>query len=286
MQSKSGKKKRTVPVAEFDSANKANFDLISLDQLADSEDAHSHDFYAVIWFTRGNGSHLIDFKTYPIAPYRFHFFAPGKIHHMQRDEAVEGIALSFTEAFLTGPETINPVWYDYAFFSYFQRCEFVPEPDDRPLFIRLLDQMKNESESHYADRYLAIQKYLSLLLLEINRRYSGFVAEKTNDKKEAYFRDFMLLLNKHFRSERSVNFYAKQLGVSSSHLSACARAVSGMSISHLIQERTLLEIQRLLMHTRLSIYRIAVALNFEESGYMIKFFKKHTGQTPKEFREG
>ena len=277
---------KNIPIAEFDRENRNDFALTSLESLSEDREVHSHDFYAVIWFERGRCEHIIDFKSYEITPGRFHFLAPGKVHTMRLEEPMHGQALSFPESFLTGPESRAPLWHRYPFFSYYRHAEFVPEENETALFRSMVTDIEEEASGSYEDRFGAIQQILNLLLIRINRRYGPGAGDNSGvDRKEqAYFRDFMMLLHEHFRTERSVGFYARRLGITASHLSACARTVSGLPISRLIQERTVLEIKRMLRYSELPVYKISDELRFEDAAYLTKFFKKHTGQTPREFR--
>ena len=51
-----------------------------------------------------------------------------------------------------------------------------------------------------------------------------------------------------------------------------------------LQARLVHEAQRDLVYTNTSIKRLASNLGFEDEGYFGRFFRKHTGLTPREFR--
>jgi AraC-like DNA-binding protein len=53
----------------------------------------------------------------------------------------------------------------------------------------------------------------------------------------------------------------------------------------MIQERIILEIQRLLLHSDLNINQIGYRLGFDDPSYFVKYFKKHTKISPSEFRK-
>ncbi len=246
--------------------------------------AHSHDFYAILWFEEGEGTHQIDFDSYDILPERFHFFAPGKVHSMQASSPIEGQALIFTESFLADADSAEPLWFRYPFFSFYDKAEFVPRPEQSEQCRALIADMRAEYESPFPDRHTAIKHLLRLLLLHINRGYASEQTRTADRKVYRYFREFIMLLNENFQRERRVGFYARRLGISAAHLTSCTRAVSGSSASRLIQDRVLLEVKRQLRHSDLPVHKIAGALNFEDAGYLTRFFKKLTGTTPREFR--
>lgn len=52
-----------------------------------------------------------------------------------------------------------------------------------------------------------------------------------------------------------------------------------------INDRVVLEAKRQLQHSTLSIKEIGYQLGFEDPSYFVKFFKRMTGQMPKEFRK-
>jgi AraC family transcriptional regulator, transcriptional activator of pobA len=96
---------------------------------------------------------------------------------------------------------------------------------------------------------------------------------------------FKNLLDDQFRKLKTVSGYAGQMAVSEKRLTQATSTTVGKTPKELIDERVLLEIKRLLVHTSLSIKEIGYELGFEEPTNFIKYFKKHEGKTPIEFRE-
>jgi AraC-like DNA-binding protein len=87
------------------------------------------------------------------------------------------------------------------------------------------------------------------------------------------------------KAVKSVSGYASQMNVSEKRLTAATTKTVGKSPKTIIDERVMLEVKRLLIHTNLSIKEIGYDLGFEDPAYFIKYFRKHTGKTPIEFRE-
>ncbi len=48
---------------------------------------HRHDFYQIVLFTQGGGSHGIDFQTFEVRPHQIYYMAPGQIHTWNFDAA-------------------------------------------------------------------------------------------------------------------------------------------------------------------------------------------------------
>jgi AraC family transcriptional regulator, transcriptional activator of pobA len=98
---------------------------------------------------------------------------------------------------------------------------------------------------------------------------------------------FQLFQKNITRSEypKSIPKFAQQLGISSVHLNRICQAVTGKSASLIIQEYLVKKAQHYLNHTSYSISEIAYILKFSYPNYFARLFKKHTGLSPKDYRE-
>jgi AraC family transcriptional activator of pobA len=88
-----------------------------------------------------------------------------------------------------------------------------------------------------------------------------------------------------FLSHAPVSHYASALAVTESRLNRACRAIAGCSPLELIQNRLLLEARRKLTYIAAPVATLAYELGFEDPAYFWRFFKRHTGMTPSEFRE-
>lgn len=83
----------------------------------------------------------------------------------------------------------------------------------------------------------------------------------------------------------TVKEYANLLNVSAKTLTNCVYESSHSTPLSLINERIVLEAKRQLLHSSLKVKEIAFRLGFEDPSYFVKFFKRHVGCLPAEFRE-
>lgn len=79
------------------------------------------------------------------------------------------------------------------------------------------------------------------------------------------------LVDKNFIKERQVQFYAGQLGICPNYLNVLTRKFIGKSALDMINERTILEIKRMLLRPDLTISEIAYRLGFNELSYFSRF---------------
>ena len=114
------------------------------------------------------------------------------------------------------------------------------------------------------------------------RRMPQSTAPRT--RQDEYFRNFMVALEKHHAQERSVAFYADALHITPKYLSTVIKEVSGKSAAEWIDDFVIKEAKNLLKYSSKSIQEITYALNFSTQSLFGKYFKRHTGMSPSEYR--
>lgn len=104
-------------------------------------------------------------------------------------------------------------------------------------------------------------------------------------RKQLLFHRFMHLIHEHALREHQIGFYADRLCISSRYLNEITVEYSkGKTSKELIDEQLTVEIKVQLNKLELSVEEVAGICCFPDSSYLSRFFKKHTGITPKEFR--
>jgi AraC family transcriptional activator of pobA len=94
------------------------------------------------------------------------------------------------------------------------------------------------------------------------------------------------LVEDNFRKERLLDFYAEKLAMTADRLNDHVKRATGVTAGHLIRQRVLTEAKRQLVFTAQPIHEIAYDLAFSDPSHFARFFRKQTGTTPHEFREG
>ncbi|MDR1554334.1 MAG: AraC family transcriptional regulator [Prevotellaceae bacterium] len=157
--------------------------------------------------------------------------------------------------------------------------------EDTFAWLNMAELISNDIEN----RFLALmqrnflQSYL-MYLYERIRIKMNLTAFKLTRKQEL-FHQFMSLLSKHCREQRNVRFYAAKLNITSSYLYKITReSTSFKSPKNLIDKYFILEIKILLQSPKLTISEIAYRLGFPNESYFCRYFKRHTGMSPKNYR--
>lgn len=106
----------------------------------------------------------------------------------------------------------------------------------------------------------------------------------SNPRKQDITMKFMELIPLNYRSERELKFYADQLFISVKYLSNCVREVTTFPPTKFIADAVLNDAKILLLNSKNTIRMIADELGFSDQYSFGKFFKKHTGYSPKNFK--
>lgn len=104
-------------------------------------------------------------------------------------------------------------------------------------------------------------------------------------RKEEIFKAFMTELSKSYKISRSVTFYAEKLNLDSKHFSNSIKVATGRLASEWIETYIVLEAKVMLRSTEKTIQQISDELNFANQSFFGKYFKQHTGISPRQYRE-
>lgn len=262
------------------------FEIYRLNTLKDydSSKPHRHNYYEIFLFEKGGGEHLIDFDSIEIADKTIHFVSPGQVHHVQRALNSVGYIILFNREFFYLNAQNKTKLYDFPFFNgngVSDNLTLNTNDHDFSYLLGLVKQMFNEYSGAKNFHQEAIQSYLNIFVFSCKRFY-----EESHEsyKPGTLYNDFRILLENNFKVNHQVNFYADQLNITPKKLGQIIKSNSGTTAIELIHQRLILEAKRLLKHSDKAIKEICFGLNFDDPSYFNKFFKKHTGSTPKEYR--
>jgi AraC-like DNA-binding protein len=96
---------------------------------------------------------------------------------------------------------------------------------------------------------------------------------------------FIQLVNTFYIDKRTIEEYAALLHVTPNHLSQSVKYASNKNALSYVNDRLLSEAKSLIQFTDFDIAEVAYQLNFSDPANFGRFFKKHTGQTPLEYRK-
>ena len=126
----------------------------------------------------------------------------------------------------------------------------------------------------------------SFLLDVYDKTRTLFKIEKSEEvgRREELFIKFIHLIHKYCPQQREVGFYAEKLCITSRYLSSITQNVADKSAKYIIDKHAIQRIKIMLKYSNMSIQDISYELNFPNQSFFSRYFKKHTGMSPLEYR--
>lgn len=150
---------------------------------------------------------------------------------------------------------------------------------------QILENYLQTSESLFFQQEIIIHLISTIIYkttgIIINKRTS---VKQAKNRKEEITLNFFRLADEFYKEHKDLSFYASRLSISIKYLSICVKDVTKTAPSTLLAVLLLNESKVLLLNTKKTISLIAQILGFSDQYAFGKFFKKHTGISPKNYR--
>ena len=154
---------------------------------------------------------------------------------------------------------------------------------------RQIDIIDEEAANSYENAEFCRENIIlavNTLLLYIQRisKHSLQPQKDNAENQDKLFYNFRTLLGKKFRENRSVQYYADQLKISTRQLNSICQRASGQNAKEIIDHYTIIELQVALMYSHKSFQELVNEFSFPDQSYLNRYFKRHTGYSLSEFR--
>jgi AraC-like DNA-binding protein len=243
---------------------------------------HRQVYYLFVLVRQGSSRHWVDSIPYTLKPDTFYFTVPQQVHLKEEMLPMRGLVLRFTEEFLQLEENRGlrelPLLQNPAG-GHELRLSATDLAFVGDAMCRMLAEFRGTGA--WKNSMLAAQ--LRVLAIYLSRRYTEqFVVGVTGDAR--LLREFLALVEQHYREEHTVASYARLLHISAGHLNERVKEQSGKTATHHIHSRMVLEARRQLLYSDLSVKELADDLGFADPAYFNRWFKRLTGETPVQYR--
>ncbi|MDB5271948.1 MAG: AraC family transcriptional regulator [Chitinophagaceae bacterium] len=247
---------------------------------------HKHSTYIAVLFTKGKGEHQIDYTSYPVKPGSVFLLSPGQVHCWKLSSDADGYVFFHTKEFYDSI-FINRQLKDFPFFylQYNHPVIYLPTSvlsSVSEIFKKINEEVK--AQLPFVKSKLGT--LVDLLYIDLSRRYlNNQDISHRNPSGFLKVKQLQRLIDLHFAKKKLPKDYADLLHLSTRHLGRLCQELLNKTTTELIAERIIIEARRLLTHSDLSIYEVSEQLGFDDYSYFIRFFKKHTGTSPKQFQK-
>jgi AraC-like DNA-binding protein len=155
----------------------------------------------------------------------------------------------------------------------------------RQIDILDIEAGNNDENTDYCRQNIILAVNSLLLYIQrVSKAHSAPAKENISESKDKLFHEFRVLLTNNFREERSVQFYADKMHISTRHLNSVCQRASGQNAKEIIDHFTIIELEVSLIYTHKSFQELVNEFHFPDQSYLNRYFKRHTGYSLSEFR--
>ena len=269
-------------------------DLVHFERIPDRSslfgweiEPHFHDaLLQVLYPVCGGGQAFIDGRKWELEPPCLIVAPARSVHGFHFTQQVDGPVITVPQrpleslAAVVAPELLAQIRTPAV-------LHVDPASRHAEALMPLFDAIEREASTHAPGQVGAGMSLVVALFVQIARiaQSEHAAGAVTRSRKAGQIERFRAMLDEHCRQRVSADGYARALGVTRGQLTRLCREVLGMSALDAINARVLHEAQRELVYSSLSIKQVAAELGFDDEAYFGRFFKKHTGLRPTEFRD-
>jgi AraC family transcriptional regulator, transcriptional activator of pobA len=247
-------------------------------------------YYSVIWIKKGAGKLKANFAEYDFSENSLFAFSPYQPFMLTADGHVEGVSLSFHPDFYCIHHHLEEVSCRGVMFNNIYQKPFVMLDDKaKSTLAMLVAQIEAEMKHPTIAQHEALVNYMKLVLIVGSRLKNEQNADEQKivsaSKEPFILQNLKLYIEQHFKTKHSASEYASLLNISAKALAKIAKSHFNKTLSHLINERIIIEAKRELFITNKTIKEIAYELGYEDEFYFSRFFKINTDISPQLYRD-
>lgn len=162
------------------------------------------------------------------------------------------------------------------------------EPDELEVVWKSVNFLKYilDSETEMTYKKEIVEHLFSVFCYQmagiISKEDSNSMSQMSRQEEIVFV--FLNDLAQHHTRERSVEFYAQRQSITTRHLSAVVKDITGKSASQIILLIVMNEAKVLLNSSNKPVSEISGILGFSDAYSFSHFFKKHLGESPSQYR--
>ena len=240
--------------------------------------------------TEGETSLMSNLQEFRLKKDSLFIFSPKHILQVQSNNRFKAhlivIAPDFLKRINIDTKRMMPLFLQFGSLP----CMELTQAESQSLrsFISMVEQELKGSETDFSSEIIG--GLIAATIYKVGDILTHYLTEHPevdspiHNRAEEYFRQFTELLGEHYKHERSVGFYARQLCITPKYLTTLIKRISGKSVSEWIDNYVILEAKTLLKYSNMSVQEIAYYLNFPNQSFFGSYFKRNAGMSPSQYK--
>ena len=257
--------------------------------FSENLDSFTCDFYMIAFKKIKDGVMLYGRSEYDHQNGTMSFTKPRQLIELKNIEFEEkGFVIVFHQDYILS-EPIYKEINSYGFFSYeINEALHISEREEEIMW-GIFEKLEREYHTNQDDCSKSIiQSYILTILRYANRYYKRQFRDRQVSSSNILVKFNQILGSKLAPSTHTfptVNEMAHEMGLSANYLSDLLKTETGKSTIEHIHLALIDKAKNILLTSDLSISETAYGLGFDHPSYFSRLFKKHTGLSPKAYKQ-
>lgn len=264
------------------------FHIFQMDKegLKPYKSPHSKDHFCFIFVQQGTMHMQVEDRRYVVGEGNICLIFPEQLSSKEKiSKDFHGYMVLFDEVLFCSDILKNELKiYNYNLSEKLNHLELPEtERDDIKMLLGQVEKLYHDLTSVKKEQARFYIKILLLKLVEYaHKKWDESLP--VNDKSKIYAR-FLELLERNYKTERSVSWYAEKLNISPKKLNEITKKLAGLTSIETIHTRIMNEIKQLLLLSNYSHKEIAFELGFNSPAALNKFVKAKLDETPTDLQQ-
>lgn len=248
-------------------------------------DAHVHQgLHQVLWLRRGQVDAVLDDSRVacdgPVAL----VIPPGVAHAFRFAPHTDGFVLTVNATLLAEGDAAGAGQALQTLFAQPRTLQLAQDAPEAQRLQALLDALLAENEAADGPVPLWLTRAVVWRLAQLAERDQAHATRKSGAGQQSLYTRWVVLMEANYLAHWPVSRYAERLGLSTERLNRMVRAETGQNAQALLHARLVREASRRLVHVVVPVSKLAFELGFDDPAYFCRFFKRHAGVSPREYR--
>lgn len=237
----------------------------------------SPEAYVLLFFEMAIGVHSIDFTEYKEGNCQIHISFPEQVHSWDTKDC-------YGHKLILSKYLVEKYLFKTGFPGFIMNRHPILKPG-KDHFNMMLEEVRriatglSKPDVGWYEIVLRMRIVATLIGRSLEKEMLDY--RPTNN----YAKHFLKLLQDDFSKNRSVDFYARKLSISTSYLNAICKKEFSINVKSIIDWKIVQEAKHLLLEENISIKEISNALGFQSMSQFSRFLKSRVGFGPQEFRK-
>lgn len=252
---------------------------------------HKHTYFEIIFILKGKGVHNINRNTFDYKEGDVFLLGPEDFHDFEIKVLTEFCFIRFNELFNQNPSTEKDspwrqVMKALLYTSSQSRGSIVEDKIEKQKLHSLLTILEREYENHQSQYFEIIRDSLMQSMMVILAR-SLFGQTRSRVILKDSVEPILRYIRQHIYNpaELTMEHLAGVFNYAPAYISIFFKKQTGESLKQYIIKHKVKLIEARLLYSQLTLSEIAHEFGYTDESHFCKQFRKHTGNTPTEFRK-